>query len=397
VNFSGQPEKLLLLQLQTEYKMFIERLLSGLLTDKLKTTEKVVIIYGARQSGKTTLAKYIIDKLGLRTLSINADLERYIDVLSSRDLKRLTSLVSGYEMLFIDEAQRIPDIGINLKILKDEIPLLKLLVTGSSSLTLADSISEPLTGRKWTYNLYPLSLQELAATKNKFELSEELNDLLIFGSYPEVYTTVNKADKTELLYEISSSYLYKDILELSNIKYPRKIRDLLRLLAFQIGSEVSVFELSKNLGINKETVDNYIDLLEKAFIIFRVSGYSKNLRKEVRKQDKFYFYDLGIRNAVIDNLSYLDRRNDIGMLWENFIISERKKYLHYNRINATGYFWRTYTGAELDYVEEFDGKLNAFEIKYSKKTVNPPKTWTENYPGSSFKVINKENYLDFIL
>jgi predicted AAA+ superfamily ATPase len=397
VNFSGQPEKLLLLQLQTEYKMFIKRLLSGLLTDKLKTTEKVVIIYGARQSGKTTLAKYIIDKLGLRTLSINADLERYIDVLSSRDLKRLTSLVSGYEMLFIDEAQRIPDIGINLKILKDEIPLLKLLVTGSSSLTLADSISEPLTGRKWTYNLYPLSLQELAATKNKFELSEELNDLLIFGSYPEVYTTVNKADKTELLYEISSSYLYKDILELSNIKYPRKIRDLLRLLAFQIGSEVSVFELSKNLGINKETVDNYIDLLEKAFIIFRVSGYSKNLRKEVRKQDKFYFYDLGIRNAVIDNLSYLDRRNDIGMLWENFIISERKKYLHYNRINATGYFWRTYTGAELDYVEEFDGKLNAFEIKYSKKTVNPPKTWTENYPGSSFKVINKENYLDFIL
>lgn len=397
MNFSGQPEKLLLLQLQTECKMFIERLLSGLLTDKLKTTEKVVIIYGARQSGKTTLAKYIIDKLGLRTLSINADLERYIDVLSSRDLKRLTSLVSGYEMLFIDEAQRIPDIGINLKILKDEIPLLKLLVTGSSSLTLADSISEPLTGRKWTYNLYPLSLQELAATKNKFELSEELNDLLIFGSYPEVYTTVNKADKTELLYEISSSYLYKDILELSNIKYPRKIRDLLRLLAFQIGSEVSVFELSKNLGINKETVDNYIDLLEKAFIIFRVSGYSKNLRKEVRKQDKFYFYDLGIRNAVIDNLSYLDRRNDIGMLWENFIISERKKYLHYNRINATGYFWRTYTGAELDYVEEFDGKLNAFEIKYSKKTVNPPKTWTENYPGSSFKVINKENYLDFIL
>ncbi len=397
MNFSGQPEKLLLLQLQTEYKMFIKRLLSGLLTDKLKTTEKVVIIYGARQSGKTTLAKYIIDKLGLRTLSINADLERYIDVLSSRDLKRLTSLVSGYEMLFIDEAQRIPDIGINLKILKDEIPLLKLLVTGSSSLTLADSISEPLTGRKWTYNLYPLSLQELAATKNKFELSEELNDLLIFGSYPEVYTTVNKADKTELLYEISSSYLYKDILELSNIKYPRKIRDLLRLLAFQIGSEVSVFELSKNLGINKETVDNYIDLLEKAFIIFRVSGYSKNLRKEVRKQDKFYFYDLGIRNAVIDNLSYPDRRNDIGMLWENFIISERKKYLHYNRINATGYFWRTYTGAELDYVEEFDGKLNAFEIKYSKKTVNPPKTWTENYPGSSFKVINKENYLDFIL
>jgi predicted AAA+ superfamily ATPase len=377
--------------------MFIKRLLSNILIEKIETSEKVVIIYGARQLGKTTLAKFIIDKLGLKTLSINADQEKYIDVLSSRDLKKLESLVDGYELLFIDEAQRIPDIGINLKILKDEIPGLKILVTGSSSLTLADSVSEPLTGRKWTYNLYSLSIQELEATKNKFELNEELDDLLVFGSYPEVYTTINRADKIELLYEISSSYLYKDILELSNIKYPRKIRSLLRLLAFQIGSEVSVFDLSKNLGINKETVDNYIDLLEKAFIIFRISGYSKNMRKEIRKQDKFYFFDLGIRNAVIDNLKSPDQRNDIGALWENFIISERKKYLHYNRINATGYFWRTYTGAELDYIEEFAGNLNAYEIKYSKKRIKAPRSWIENYPDASFKTINRDNFLEFVL
>ncbi len=375
----------------------IKRLLSEIIIKKLKSTEKVIIIYGARQTGKTTLAKYIVDKLGLKTLSINADREMYIDILSSRDFKKLQSLVDGYELLFIDEAQRIPDIGINLKILNDEIPELKILVTGSSSLTLADSVSEPLTGRKWTYNLYPLSLQELSATKNKFELNEELNDLLIFGSYPEVYTTVNKTNKTELLYEISTSYLYKDILELSNIKYPRKIRDLLRLLSFQVGSEVSVLELSKNLGINKETVEKYIDLLEKAFIIFRVSGYSKNLRKEIRKQDKFYFYDLGVRNVIIDNLSYPEYRNDIGALWENFIIAERKKYLHYNRIRASGYFWRTYTGAELDYIEESGGSLSAFEIKYNKSKFKSPKTWNETYPGSKVHLINKENYLDFVL
>jgi predicted AAA+ superfamily ATPase len=366
-------------------------------SEKLKNTNKAVILYGARQLGKTTLSKLIIDNLGFKTLSINADQEKYIEVLSSRDLNKLRSLVHGYELLFIDEAQRVPNIGINLKILTDEITELKLLVTGSSSLNLADKITEPLTGRKWTFTLFPLSLQELSINKNRFELNDKLEDLLTFGSYPEVYTTINKADKSDLLYEIANSYLYKDILELSNIKYPRKIRDMVRLLAFQIGSEVSVHELSRTLGINRETVENYLDLLEKSFIIFRLSGFSKNLRKEVRKSDKFYFYDLGIRNAVIDNLNFPGQRNDIGALWENFIIAERKKYLHYNRINVSTYFWRTYTGAELDYIEEGNGTLMAVEIKYNKGKIKAPKSWMETYPDSEFRLINKENYLDFVM
>ncbi|MCD4665571.1 MAG: ATP-binding protein [Bacteroidales bacterium] len=377
--------------------MLITRLLSDIITEKLRTTNKAVILYGARQLGKTTLSKFILSNLGFKTLSINADQEKYIDILSSRDLNKLKSLVHGYELLFIDEAQRVPDIGINLKILTDELPELKILVTGSSSLNLADKVSEPLTGRKWTFTLFPLSLQELSYDKNRFELNDKLEELLVYGSYPEVYTTINKSDKTDLLYEISSSYLYKDILELSNIKYPRKIRDLVRLLAFQIGSEVSMNELSRTLGISRDTVENYIDLLEKSYIIFRISGYSKNMRKEIRKQDKFYFYDLGIRNAVIDNLKFPGQRNDIGALWENFIIAERKKYLHYNRIRASSYFWRTYTGAELDYIEEENGALKAVEIKYNKEKVKVPKSWIETYPDSGFQLINKDNYLDFVL
>jgi predicted AAA+ superfamily ATPase len=377
--------------------MLITRLLSDVVSEKLKNTNKAVILYGARQLGKTTLSKLIIDKLGYKTLSINADQEKYIEILSSRDLNKLRSLVHGYKLLFIDEAQRVPNIGINLKILTDEIPDLKLLVTGSSSLNLADKITEPLTGRKWTFTLFPLSLQELSINKNRFELNDKLDDLLTFGSYPEVYTTINKTDKSDLLYEIANSYLYKDILELSNIKYPRKIRDMVRLLAFQIGSEVSVHELSRTLGINRETVENYLDLLEKSFIIFRLSGFSKNLRKEVRKSDKFYFYDLGIRNAAIDNLNFPGQRNDMGALWENFIIAERKRYLHYNRINVSAYFWRTYTGAELDYIEEGNGRLKAVEIKYNKGKIKAPKSWMETYPDSEFQLINKENYLDFVM
>jgi len=300
-------------------------------------------------------------------------------------------------LLFIDEAQRIPELGINLKLLADEIPELKILVTGSSSFEIASKVSEFLTGRKQVFTLHPLSFQEIGQIKNPFELDDQLEDLLIHGSYPEVYTCINKKESEEILYEISDSYLYKDILELSSIKYPRKLKDLLRLLAYQIGSEVSISELSRNLGINRETVENYLDLLEKSFVIFRLSAYSRNLRKEIRKQDKFYFFDLGIRNAIIDNFKYLNHRNDIGSLWENFIIAERKKVLDYNGIHSSTYFWRTYTGAELDYIEEKDNCLKAFEIKYNKTKVACPKTWLENHPDSEFRIINKDNYQDFLI
>jgi len=377
--------------------MIIPRVLAETIKGKIINSNKAVIIYGARQMGKTTLSNEIIKAMNLKTIRINADQTKYIDIFSSRDVYKLRSFVHGYELLFIDEAQRIPEIGINLKILIDEIPELKILVTGSSSIGIADRVSEPLTGRKWTYTLYPLSLQELSAEKSQFEINEMLEELLIYGSYPEVYTTKNRKEKEELLIEISDSYLYKDILELSSIKHPGKIRDLLRLLAFQVGSEVSILELSRTLGINRETVENYIYLLEKSFVLFRLSGFSRNLRKEISKHDKFYFFDNGIRNVLINNLNDLNLRNDIGQLWENFIISERIKYLNYNRISMSSFFWRTYTGAELDYIEEGKGKLTGFEIKYSKIKKKPPSSWTENYPNAEFQSICKTNYQDFLI
>jgi len=377
--------------------MEINRKLTNTIVNKLLDTRKVAVIYGARQTGKTTIAKEIIKETKLKTLKINADKDEYIDILSSKNLMKLKSLTHGYDLLFIDEAQRVPEIGLNLKILTDEIPSLKILVTGSSSLDIASKISESLTGRKQVYNLYPFAIQEIGSDKNRFEINQELEKSLIFGMYPEVYTTINMKDKIDLLIEISTSYLYKDILDLSNIKYHRKIKDLLRLLAFQIGSEVSLNELSNSLKISVDTVETYIDLLEKSFVIFRLSGFSRNLRKEITKRDKFYFYDLGIRNAVINNFNYLNLRNDKGGLWENFVILERKKYLENNREFANTYFWRTYTGAELDYVEEEGGNLHGFEIKYSKIKKNPPKTWVREYKTATYKSINKDNYLDIIL
>jgi predicted AAA+ superfamily ATPase len=363
--------------------------------ETLKTGQKIVVIYGARQTGKTTLAKKVIEELGHKTLLINADQQKYIDVLSSRNLNKLKALTDGYEMVFIDEAQRIPDIGINLKIMNDELPALKIIATGSSSFDLAKQITEPLTGRKKVFKLLSISQQELLAQQNKFELASRLNEFLVYGSYPEVAITVGLKEKQEIIEEIGNSYLLKDIIELTNIKYPNKARDLLRLLAFQVGSQVSIQELSNSLKLNHETVNAYITLFEKSFIVFRLSGFSRNLRKEVSKMDKIYFWDTGIRNLLINNFSSLDFRNDQGQLFENFIISERLKYLSNNRISANTYFWRTYTGSELDYVEEKEGKLSGFEIKYGKKKPKAPKIWTDTY-RATYHLINGEDYLDFL-
>jgi predicted AAA+ superfamily ATPase len=326
---------------------------------------------------------------------VNADQTKYIDVLSSRDLTRLRALVSGYELLFIDEGQRIPEIGINLKILHDEIPELRILVTGSSSFLLSGKVSESLAGRKRVFTLLPVSMQELAGILNPFELNDQLESRLIFGSYPEVITTGNDKEKESYLEDVSSSFIFKDILELEMIKYPMKIRELLKLLAFQIGSQVSVHELGRSLGLNQETVERYLFLLEQSFIIFKLAAFSRNPRKEISKSQKYYFYDLGIRNILIDNLKPLNQRNDSGELWENFVIAERKKYLLINQKSANSYFWRTYSGTEIDYVEETGGECFAFEIKSGKSKVRIPASWQDNY-GSNFQIVNKENYLTFI-
>lgn len=376
--------------------MNIQRILFPVIKNKLSSTEKIIILYGARQVGKTTLINEVLDTLPGRILRINADESKYLDILSSRDLRKIRSLVDGYNILFIDKAQRIPGIGINLKIMYDQLPQLKVIATGSSSFDLANKVQEPLTGRAWTYNLFPISFLELAQHHSGFELGELLEQCLIYGQYPEQLSIVNNNEKYQYLKELATSYLYRDALDLVHIKHADKLQNLLRLLAFQVGSLVSIAELASSLNIGKDTVSSYIHLLEKAFILFRLKGYSRNLRKEITKMDKIYFYDLGVRNMVIDNLQPLSNRNDQGALWENFLILERRKLLSYLFRNANTYFWRTYTGAELDYLEERDAALFGYEFKYNNKIPKAPKTWIATYPEAEYACVNKETYLEFI-
>ena len=375
----------------------VNRLYESIIVEQMRLDNRVIIIYGPRQVGKTTLAYLIMEKFEGKILKINADDVDYTYILSSRSLKKMRELIDGYDLVFIDEAQQIPNIGINLKILYDSLPDLKIIATGSSSFDLANKIQEPLTGRSWVFQLMPISISELSLLYSRFELNAMLENWLVFGNYPALLNIENRELKVNYLQEIVRSYLFKDVLAIGSIKYPPKLRDLVRLLAFQIGSVVSLNELSNTLQIAKETVMNYIDLLEKTFIVFRLSGYSRNLRKEIVRHDKIFFYDLGIRNAVIENFAPLSNRNDGGALWENFLIVERMKTQTYRRQGANRYYWRTYTGAELDYVEERDGLVKGFEFKFNQKIARAPQSWTETYPDASFETINRDNYLDFLL
>lgn len=375
----------------------IDRAITQQIEKYLDDKRKIIIIYGPRQVGKTTLVNAILDKSKInKTVRINADDIRYAELLSTRDLDQLRGLVGDADLLFIDEAQRVPDIGINLKLLYDGMPQLKIIVTGSSSFELANSIQEPLTGRTRTFNLFPIAIEELTNRFTPFELKNQLESFLLYGMYPEVVTSTGVENKKTILRELTTAYLYKDILQLSNIRHADKINKLLQLIAFQVGSPVSINELSNTLQLNHETVSNYIDLLEKGFVLFRLTGFSRNLRKEVTKMDKIYFYDLGIRNMLINNFNPLDIRNDKGALWENFLVLERRKKITYENQFVNSYYWRTYTGAELDYVEEKDGKLYGYEFKYKSKKKGPPKSWLSTYEESEFQQIDQSNFLDFI-
>lgn len=375
----------------------IFRELTSKLAERLQHSPKILLLYGARQVGKTTLINYLLEDFPGRVLKVDGDQQRYTEVLSSRDLRKLNQLVSGYDLLYIDEVQRIPDIGINLKILHDQKPELQIIATGSSSFELANQVSEPLTGRTWTYTLYPISVSELHHSHNLFEIDQRLEAFLQFGMYPEVFSIAHAEDKAEYLTQLSHSYLYKDILDLGGIRHSGKIRDLLRLLAFQTGSLISYSELGRNLGMSTETVQHYIDLLEKSFVVFRLTGFSRNLRKEIVKNPKIYFNDLGIRNAILENFNPLHKRQDIGALWENFLLVERIKSQSNRQIRANRFFWRTYTGAEIDYIEESGGSLRGFEFKWKNKAVKAPATWLKTYAEASFQYINRENYFDFLL
>lgn len=359
---------------------------------------KVLLLIGPRQVGKTTLFKQMIKSLApeKKVQFWNCDESDVRQFLSDGNLAKLKSFIGNSDFIIIDEAQRVKDIGLTIKLIHDNFTNVQLAVTGSSSLDLSNTINEPLTGRKFEYNLFPFSTNELVLNSTMLEEAKQLQNRLIYGFYPDVIN--NPGEEKEILTNIVNSYLYKDIFEFKEIRKSFVIEKLVQALALQVGSEVSFNELGNLLGIDTMTVQRYVDLLEKAYVIFHLRSYSKNVRNELKKSIKIYFYDNGVRNAVISNFSPPDLRSDIGNLWENFLISERIKNNAYHNINAKYYFWRTTQKQEIDFIEETDGRFFAYEFKYNPKKTHAkcPLTFSNNYPEIPFSVITKENYLDFI-
>lgn len=376
--------------------MKIQRMLLSTIERKLEKG-KVLILYGPRRVGKTTLLKDILSHQKNKYLLLNGDELSIRELLASQDKQKLGELLGENAFLAIDEAQRIENIGLNLKILVDNYPDRVFLASGSASFDLANKVNEPLTGRKNTTLLYPISFGELKNVYGLFEAKKQLERWLIFGTYPEVVTTENVQKRKQYLDELVGSYLYKDILEMKGLKHPEKLVNILRLLAFQIGNEVSLAELASNLAINRETVERYLDLLEKSFVIFKVSGFSRNLRKEIVKNNRYYFYDNGVRNSLIQNFNELHLRNDIGKLWENFLFIERIKVNYYNSRVANIYFWRTYDQKEIDLIEEREGKLFGFEFKWQGQAKQSNKdAFLKIYKNAKVQTINKDNFEAFL-
>lgn len=357
---------------------------------------KVLLIYGARQVGKTTLVKGFLKDTQLNYKYVSGD-----DLQLGYELSQCTSrstedFVGDYDLLVIDEAQRVENIGLALKLMVDNFPDRYFIATGSSSFDLASKTSEALTGRKNVVNLYTISQKELLKGKSPSDNKLDLEKFLLYGTYPEVISATGSSNKEKTIRQIANSYLLKDLLEFEGIKNAKVILNILKLLAFQIGSEVSTVEIAKNVGIDYKTVMKYLDLLEKSFVIFPLSGFSRNLRKEVTKMSKYYFYDVGIRNALISNFNKLSERDDIGQIWENFLLIERMKRNSYTNFSTNYYFWRTYDQQEIDLVEENSGKLFGFEFKWKDGNVKPSKLWSSTYKEASFDVVNRDNYLQFI-
>ncbi|PKN38343.1 MAG: hypothetical protein CVU62_05685 [Deltaproteobacteria bacterium HGW-Deltaproteobacteria-2] len=376
--------------------MFLPRIYDNL--SLFLKPNKVLVIYGSRQTGKTTLLKkFLSENEGKLRYKLDSgdDVNTQI-VMGSSDFKKIIDYAKGYDLIAIDEAQKIKNIGMGLKILIDQLSNIKIIVTGSSSFELAGQIGEPLTGRKITLTLFPLSQIEMGKLYNDYDLRSRLDEYLIFGSYPESLTSATVNDKKKVLEELVGSYLLKDILELEKVKSSKLLLDLLRLLAFQVGSEVSLSELGKQLGIDSKTVARYLDLFEKSFVIFNLRGFSRNRRKEITSKSKYYFLDNGIRNAIIANFNPLDIRDDIGKLWENFLVVERLKKQAYNKLYSNNYFWRTWDQKEIDWVEEREGRLFGYEFKWKNKSRKVSSAWKDNYPDANLEIIDNENYLEFV-
>ena len=357
--------------------------------------KKVLILTGPRQVGKTTLVKTLVDKQKLPYLWLNGDEPNIPILFSGINSREIKQLAGKNKIIVIDEAQRIKDIGLKLKLAIDNFPDLQIIATGSSSFELANEMNEPLTGRKFEYTLYPFSFGELKDFHGTLEENMQLKNRLVYGAYPEVIN--HPEESKETLNWLSDSYLYKDLFQMESIKKPELLVKLLQSLAWQIGSEVSYNEIATTIGSDPKTVEKYIGLLEKTFVVFRLHALSRNLRNEIKKSRKIYFYDNGIRNAIINNFNPIDIRQDVGALWENYLISERLKFSEYNRIYSNKFFWRTKQQQEIDYIEERDGKMWAYEFKYSpNKNPRLSKTFQAAYPQNEFEAIHPKNYVGFL-
>lgn len=381
--------------------MLINRVITKLILDKLAGEPRVIVLYGPRQSGKTVILHKIVDtekKNNKEVLFLKGDDIRVQEVLSIAHYDNIRKFVGDPHILIIDEAQKIENIGSSLKLLFDSHPI-HIIASGSASFDLANKINEPLTGRATFFTAYPLSVDETHYEIPNFSVLSRLEEFLRFGMYPKVHTLSGEKEKEEYLYDIINTYLYQDLLSFEDIKKPKKILDLLSLLSLQLGSEVRIDELSRNLSLHRSTVEKYLDILEKMFIIINIRGFSRNLRKEISKTSKYYFIDLGLRNAIIRNFNPLKFRTDVGALFENFGILERIKLLSNTKKHANFYFWRTYDQKEIDLIEERDGKLHAFEFKFGDGKIPraTQKEFSKTYSQSDFTLINRENIEEFLV
>lgn len=358
---------------------------------------KVILLLGARQVGKTTLLKTLIQEETREVLFLNCDDPQVVSYLTNRNLRELQSLVGTNKFIVIDEAQKVDNIGLTLKLMVDNISDVQIIATGSSAFELRNKLNEPLTGRKFEYQMFPISTNEIMQTEGLLNVSRLLETRLIYGSYPDILT--HSGDARDLLTTLTDSYLYKDILSSDNLRKPELLDKLLRALALQVGSEVSYNELAQIINSDTKTVERYIDLLEKCYIIFRLHGLNRNLRNELKRAKKIYFYDNGVRNAVIQQFAPIEMRNDMGQLWENFIISERMKYNHYTGHHCNVYFWRTKSQQEIDYIEESDGQMSAFEMKWNTKKGNTrlPETFLSAYDIKEKAVITPDSYWNWLV
>jgi predicted AAA+ superfamily ATPase len=358
---------------------------------------RVWLLLGARRVGKTVLVKEFIKRYGSYWLEAHGEDAAIADLLESRSAERIRQVFDGVDGFFLDEAQSIPGAGQALKLIVDTLPELKVIATGSSAFRLDQLMGQPLTGRRTVAHLHPVTSAEIAQWKGPLAPNGLVEDLLLYGSYPEVLTIPAPADRRDYLRQLVEDYLFQDILAFEQLRNARKLRDLTVLVAHQVGSELSLNELANALQINKATVERYLDLLEKNFVLFRVGGFSRNLRKEVTKSMRYYFVDCGIRNAVIDQFQPLRLRPDLGALWENFVVNERRRKIDYGAMERKAYFWRTYDQQEIDHIEvDADGRIEGFECKWQEKAYKPPVAWSKAYPDSPVNLVHSKNFMDFL-